>query len=201
MKKTGLKRFEAALLIALSVTLCYGTYLNAARQNLTENIIRLHVIAVSDEPEEQELKLRVRDGVTDCLQGLLENAETMMDASSSIEAHLDDIQNAAAALSDGRPVSVEFGTTGYPARTGDGYALPAGEYVSLRVTLGEGEGHNWWGVVFPDLTPDSGDYTETSALNDKGISLIAGDEGDGYTIKFKALEYWDSIVQFFTGEA
>jgi len=196
MKSDKLKKIEIALLMALCVTLCYGTYINAARANLTQNVIRFHVIASSDEEAEQALKLRLRGTLALYLEALLESAETIDEAKARIEEQLPEIENLALSLSEGRSVEVLFGTSEYPIRAAEGYALPAGEYTSLRVILGEGAGQNWWGVIFPALTPDSGEYTQTGALSEKGVSLITDEAG--VTIKFKALEYLDGLKRMFS---
>ena len=200
MKSDKLKKIEIALLMALCITLCYGTYINAAKENLSQNVIRFHVIASSDDEAEQELKLRVKEPLVTYLEKLLENTETAAEAKERIEEQLPEIESLALSLSEGRSVAVLFGTNEYPIRSAEGYTLPAGEYTSLRVVLGEGDGQNWWGVIFPDLTPDAVAAVQTSALNEKGVSLISDDE-DGVSIKFKAIEYFDGLKRFFSQES
>ena len=200
MKNNKLKKIDIALLMALCITLCYGTYINAAKTNPSQNVIRFHIIASNDDEAEQALKLRMKEPLVLYIEKILENAETVTDAKAKIEERLPEIESLALSLSEGRSVEVLFGTNAYPLRSAEGYTLPAGEYTSLRVVLGEGEGQNWWGVIFPELTPASDAAAQTSTLGEQGVSLISDDE-DGVSIKFKALEYFDGLKRFFSQES
>ena len=91
----------------------------------------------------------MRDAVLGYLTSLLSQTSDTRTAGEIIEENLSGIEGAALSSSQGREVTVTLGAEYYPTRHYDGFSLPAGEYESLRVTLGEGEGHNWWCVVFP----------------------------------------------------
>jgi len=184
-----INKWEAALLIALCITLCHGVCLSSKQAKLSENVVRLHVIAQSDERYEQELKARVRDSVLGALQPILQGAENSESARSVIGENFEAIENAALAASEGRDVRVELSRQSYPARYTGRYALPAGEYNSLRVIIGEGEGHNWWGIIFPYLVSDS--IEEAS----EAVKILGGDtfaliSEDGFATeyRFKILE-------------
>lgn len=201
MENEKLKKFEIALLMALCITLCYGTYINAARENLEQNVIRLHVVASSDKTEDQELKMCVKTGVENYLSRLLQGETDISEATKKIADNLCGIEEAALAYSQGETVTARFGKREYPTRQAQGYTLPAGEYTSLVVTIGEGEGHNWWGVIFPDLSPSGLENTQTSAMLDGTVKIITQTEGStGTQIKFKSLEYLNSIINFFKGK-
>ena len=153
--KKQIRIIEGALLIALCITLCTGLWARAQQQKLSGELVRLHVIAASDSDADQALKLRIRDRALMHLTPLLDRAQSVDDARAVIESelpHLEKLANdeiaaagfdysAAAALSPER----------YPTREYMGFALPAGSYLSLRITLGGGEGQNWWCVAFPTL--------------------------------------------------
>ena len=196
MKENKVKIWEAALLVSLCVSLCYGTAVQARQSALTDGIIRLHVIAESDDPDEQNLKLRVRDAVTDYLAPLLAQCETPEQAGQLISGSLAEIESAARERSEGRAVRAEFGRASYGARVSDGYTLPAGSYNSLRVTIGSGTGHNWWGVIFPQLTAES--FSEhgsaVSLLGEDNVKLISEGE-EGFAVRFKLLEWLESARQ------
>ncbi len=151
MTKNKLKIWEAALLLSLGITLLIGSWAGQQQSELSEKLIRLHVVAVSDDKTEQEIKLQVRDAVLGYLTPLLSQTSDTRTAGEIIEENLSGIESAALSSSQGREVTVTLGTEYYPTRHYDGFSLPAGEYESLRVTLGEGEGHNWWCVVFPPI--------------------------------------------------
>ena len=199
-KKANVKRWEAALLLALCVSLCWGEYTLARQSRLTEGIIRLHVIAHSDDADEQSVKLQVRDEVTQIVLPLTERCQSSEEARAAIEAALPEIEQAARSAAGGRAVSVSFGRQRYGTRQGEGYTLPAGTYDSLRVTLGNGAGHNWWGVIFPQLTPQGvTDYTSAAkVLGEDNVRLITSD-GEGYVVRFQLLEWMEALKSRLSG--
>lgn len=187
---------ETALLTALCAALAAGVWAQGRAGRLAEDLVRLHVVAVSDDAQEQAVKLRVRDAVLAYLQPSLSGLDDAQTARGTIRAHLDGVQEAAAAAAEGRPVTVTLGREYYPTRDYGSFALPAGEYCSLRVVLGEGQGHNWWCVVFPPLCMTAAESPATEAvgsgLTAADASLISGQDGD-YVIRFRALELWGQL--------
>jgi stage II sporulation protein R len=198
--KNKFKIWETALLLAVCITVLIGIWAQGQQQELSSKLIRLHVIASSDSEEDQELKLAVRDRVLEVLAPSLEGTQDVGEAAEIISGKLDLIENAAAETvrENGREydVSVELGTEDYPTKQYEGFALPAGEYTSLRVVLGEGEGHNWWCVVFPPLCLSAAEVTSggDGYLSDADVALITEDS-TGYIIKFKLLEIWGNMME------
>lgn len=187
-----LKIWELAALLALCVCLCAGTWAEARQSSISARLIRLHVIAASDDAEEQRVKLRVRDAVLEYLAPRLEGAESAERARDIIEKSAGGIKGAAEAAAGGREVRVALGREKYPTRRYEGFALPAGEYESLRVILGAGEGRNWWCVAFPPLC--TGSVTEEelrAAMDAEDYGIIC--EENGYLFKFKIIELWESL--------
>lgn len=133
----ALRPWELALLLAVCVTLLTGTWAQARSALLASRLVRLHVIAVSDDDAEH-----------------------------------------------------------YPTRDYGTFALPAGVYTSLRVTLGAGAGHNWWCVIFPPLCAQAAGLSEQAvqALSDDDVRLVT-ESGGGYVVRFRLLELWDALVQ------
>ena len=140
MKEYKLKTWELAALCALCVSLCVGTWAQGRQRDISSSLVRLHVIAASDETAEQELKLRVRDNVLEYLTPVLDKAESPEEAQRIINGELTSIKAAAEACAGGRSVSVTLGQEYYPTREYEGFTLPAGQYQSLRVILGRGRG-------------------------------------------------------------
>ena len=150
-----MKKRSHFLCVCLLAFLCYycGTVL-ADRQVLTDQWIRVHVVANSDSGEDQALKLRVRDAVLEALQdaALGTDGQTRLE---NLRERLPRLRDAA------QRVLMDCGSTdrametleqeAFPQRESGSLRLPAGVYQTLRVTIGEGQGHNWWGVLFPDL--------------------------------------------------
>lgn len=122
---------------------------------LYDKVIRLHVLAVSDADEDQAVKCMVRDRVLETVTPLLTDVQERTIAEAIVTSHLADIQESAqeALCAAGRtePVSVTLTRETYPTRAYEGFTLPAGEYLSLRVIIGEGQGKNWWCVLFPSV--------------------------------------------------
>ena len=192
MKK--LKLWEIAALAALSLSLLLGTWAQGRQTELSDRLIRLHIVAVSDAPEEQALKLRVRDAVLAYLSPRLAGLDDAGAARQLLEEDLAGIARAAREMAGGRTVRVSLERERFPLRQYEGFALPAGEYESLRIVLGEGEGHNWWCVVFPPLCEQViAPEQARTVMGGDNFSLIA--EEEGYELRFRLLELWGELRQ------
>ena len=192
MKNEHLKNWEISLLLALCVTLCASCWAGGRSAAIAGSLVRLHVIADSDDEYEQSLKLRVRDSVLECLTPLLDGAEDAGEARDIIARSLPEVRRAAEGAAEGRAVAVELSREGYPTREYGAVTLPAGVYDSLRVTLGAGEGRNWWCVVFPPLCASAAGYEQAlAALGENGELLTAGGEVE---IRFRLVELWGEFL-------
>lgn len=192
-KSDVLKIWELAMLISLSVTLCAGVWAQARQDSISQNLVRLHVIAVSDDEQEQALKLEVRDAVLEYLSPKLKDAQGSGQAKAIIEQELNGIKAAAETAAQGRAVTVTLSRESYPTKSYEGFTLPAGQYDSLRIILGEGQGHNWWCIVFPPvcLSAAQGQAVEDQ-LSPEDYSLIS--DGEGYELRFRAVELWGELI-------
>lgn len=193
-----LKRWEMALLLGVACAMLWASALGGAQDALARQVVRLHVVANSDSAADQALKLKVRDAVLEAASPEL----TGLDRDAALEAlsrRLPAIAAAAAETVGGAgyayPVTVSLQDERFPTKRYEDFALPAGEYTALRVQLGQGEGHNWWCVVFPPLC--LGSVEETAALDDRDRALITG-ESQGYVVKFKAMELWEEFKGWFS---
>lgn len=203
MRKCSFLTLELALLLALAVTLLWGAWSLHRQDDLQEKMIRLHVIANSDSDADQTLKLCVRDAVLCRAEDILRQSADMTEARARLRDSLPAIGDAAAqelaAQGSGYAVSVSLEDTEFPRKTYDGFALPAGEYMALRVVIGAGEGRNWWCVVYPPLcTAAACELEETarsSGLTADDLSLMTGD-GTGYVLRFRSLELWERLRQW-----
>jgi len=144
----------AFVLLAIYLVFWCGT-LFADRKALNDNLIRLHVVANSDSDDDQTLKLKVRDAVVDKLQATMESFSSMEEAKEYLQAHLPELEEFVNQVirdlggTDTAKVSVDH--EAFDTREYDTFVLPAGNYEALRITIGEGQGKNWWCVVFPSL--------------------------------------------------
>lgn len=196
-------RWEWALLIALLVSFAWGTWADRTQQQLSDKVLRLHVLANSDSEADQALKRKVRDSVLETASAILADCPDRETAEQRLSAALPEIEDAArariAAEGGKQTVTAELRPTVFPTREYEDFTLPAGEYLALQVVLGEGEGHNWWCVVFPPLcaeTTSSLSQTAMAAgLTEEEVALIT--ESDGYQLKFKAVELWEKLMAYF----
>ena len=194
MYKSRMKIWEASLLLALCFSLCLGTWAQAKQSSLSSSLVRLHVIAVSDDEYEQALKLRVRDGVLSYISPKLRDVKSAQQAQEIIKSELDGIKAAAESSAEGRSVEVTLSQEYYPTRNYEKFSLPAGKYQSLRVILGEGEGHNWWCVVFPPLCISAAEQEQAVESMSEDMRGIVTEE-DGYEYKFRILELWGELME------
>ena len=148
---------QAALLIGfITAVFCEGICAFAeSRRGITEDVFRLHVIANSDSDEDQALKLRVRNAVLEASADIFGGADSAAAAKQLSEKNLQLFEAAAAAeiAASGYdyPVRCEVGTVHFDRRVYGSAELPEGDYSALRVIIGEGDGRNWWCVMFPAL--------------------------------------------------
>lgn len=191
-----------AALAAVTATLF--AVLQQEQAALAEKLIRLHVVANSDSEADQTLKLQVRDAVLAVTEPLVAEAA---DPKAALAASLPEIQSAAESclLEHGSSddVTVTLGREKFPTRVYDTFSLPAGVYTALRVTIGTGEGHNWWCVVFPSIclraaSEDLESATAAAGFTDQEVKLITED-GGGYVLKFKTLELLQKLQDWLTG--
>lgn len=120
-----------------------------------KDLIRIHIIANSNDKKDQELKYAVRNELVERVKPKIINAKTQKDAMEILIKNQNEIKKIAekVVFENGfsYPVRVEIGNFLFPARAYGNYVVPAGRYESLRVIIGEGDGNNWWCVLFPPL--------------------------------------------------
>lgn len=195
-KSKHLYIWELAGLIALCAVLLSGLWAEGRQASIAGSLVRLHVLAVSDAPEEQAVKLRVRDAVLSALAPKLAGVQSADEAGEVLAGNLPLIQQAAEQAAEGRPVRVSLGEERYPTRDYAGFSLPAGRYRSLRVVLGEGQGHNWWCVVFPPVCLSAAEKEAMQpVMNPDDYALITRE--DGWEIRFRAVELWGKLFNIF----
>ena len=191
-----LKVWEIVLLIAVVVCLASGAAAMQSQEQLSEKVVRLHVLANSDSEEDQALKLTVRDAVLEEAERLLKRTENRGEAEGLLRGQLLELEQLANETVRNAgyeyPVTVELEEVEFPTRTYEGFSLPAGEYLALRVLIGEAAGRNWWCVVFPPLctvaAAEFPEVAEDAGFSDAEIALIT-EETAGYVVKFKLLEW------------
>lgn len=193
MKRKSFMLWEKAALTALCAALLAASWAAARHSEISHSLIRLHVLAASDAPQEQEIKLSVRDAVLETVAPLLDGVCTAEQAREVLSDNIEAIRSAASAVSEGRAVRVTLGRESYPIRHYEGFTLPAGEYESLRVILGSGEGKNWWCVAFPPLcTCAAGGERLRQTMSEDSFAVIT--EGETQ-LRFRIVELWGELMQ------
>ena len=199
------RRLGILALAAGAVT--WGAGLLRDSKALEENLVRLHVVANSDSQEDQDLKLQVRDAVVEQLNQVMGTLDSAQAAKDFLSAHLTEIQQTANEVlqeaGSQLKAQVSLALEEFPTRVYDTFQLPAGLYEALRITIGEGEGHNWWCVVFPTLCvpASSGGFQETAeaAGLSGGLARTAAPATRGLGIPFRVLEWLGLGRNWFRG--
>ena len=171
------KKILTGVLLAgtAAVTLISGILYTNGRniqQKLADKVLRFHVLANSDSKADQQLKYQVRDAVGCYLQKELGTADSREESEQLITGQLEQIQEIAeeTVKENGYSYSVraELEETAFPVKSYGSFTFPPGTYEALRVVIGEGEGHNWWCVLYPNLCVEGSLY-EISEEKDAGI--------------------------------
>ena len=195
------KLLKRVVLCFLLVCLVYVGALVADRQKLQNELVRLHVVAASDSEEDQAIKLQVRDAVLESLQDGLENATDIEAAKQYIASQLPKLESVAnevlAAAGCGDVATVSLQVEEFAARVYDTFSLPAGLYDSLRITIGEGEGRNWWCVTFPTLCiPATTEGFEAVAAGAGFSEELTGSLTGEYEVRFYLLDLLGQLENF-----
>lgn len=187
--------FAFSLMAALLLTLTWANASQNISQELKENIVRLHIVANSNTPEDQALKLSVRDS----LLKEAKNSKNLLTDQEILAVCEHEIKKNGYSY----PVAIKRGYFDFPQKSYDNLTLPAGNYNAVRITIGEGKGENWWCVMYPPLCFNA----ETpGTLGDKEIAMLQESlspetyelicESDSIVIKpsFKLVELWQQLA-------
>ncbi|MBQ2739676.1 MAG: stage II sporulation protein R [Oscillibacter sp.] len=201
MKSKTVKAVELGLLVGLIAALMWSVGTVRTRQEISDKVVRLHVLANSDSEEDQALKYRVRDAVLGRLTALMRTSEDRSQAEGIIRGQLLELEELArqeiTAAGYDYPVTAQLQELDFPTREYESFTLPAGEYLALQLVIGEGAGQNWWCVVFPPLCTAAAAEVPASALaagfSEEEVRFIT--EEEGYVLKFKALEWLEALKE------
>lgn len=123
--------------------------------SIASKILRFHVLANSDSSEDQAVKEKVRDAVGIYLQPLLEEAESLDETKQIIGKNIGGViavaKNTLVENGYDYNVTARITRTDFPEKSYGSYTFPKGEYEALQIIIGEGEGQNWWCVLYPNM--------------------------------------------------
>ena len=195
-------KFISYVVMILSVILILAAMPTEKEGAIYRDTVRLHILANSDTEADQELKLTIRDKLLEKYGTKLSDSEgkdnavaTLTELESQIKRDVDAWIKEAGSEYE---CEIELGVEWYDTREYENFTLPCGYYTSARILLGEGDGKNWWCVMYPPLCLDLA--TEDAPRDDaiigytkEEISLISK---NGYNVKFKILELISESVAF-----
>lgn len=198
------KAIKGIVFLTLAAVLMISCCLIRDHRTLRDELIRLHVVGQSNSEKDQSIKLSVRDAVLKTLNEALNDLPDMGQAKQYIASHLPQIEeaanNALRKLGVDSKAVVSFLKEEFPSRDYDTFSLPSGIYQSLRVTIGEGEGRNWWCVVFPTLCMGASVSDVEEVAAGAGFSQELTDTITGqkeYKIRFYLLDVLGRLENFF----
>ncbi len=116
---------------------------------IPKDAIRFRIIANSNNITDQEQKLKVGLTLNKYLDDLLKEAKSKTEAEKIITNNLTTIKNKVTQIAPEN--NINYGENYFPEKEYHGIKYPSGNYESLVITLGKGNGHNWWCVMFPPL--------------------------------------------------
>ena len=197
--KRWFKALVGGVLICLVISLC-GFAGNCAA--VRDNVVRVHILANSDSEADQALKLNVRDAVTAAGAGLLDGVTDRDEAEQRLRQALPELtavaQQCVYDQGFSYPVKAELTTMYFTTRTYDSGTFPAGQYHTVRFTIGEAKGHNWWCVMYPPLCVSAA--TDKQSLSDvlpeEACDII--EEAPRYAVRFKIVEWIEAVANWFS---
>lgn len=183
-----MRKFAVALLVAMLLTTSLVGYSEDLSDELSEGIVRLHIIAESDSDEDQAVKLKVRDKILEEMN--------RFDTKEEVRENLGFFEEVANRVlkEEGFDYTAraEFGTFMFPTKHYDNFSLPKGEYEAVRINLGKAQGKNWWCVLFPPLCMvDEAKGEEEALLKEtfgENYDIVKNEGKIPVKIKFKLAE-------------
>ena len=169
-------------------------------ENLQNDVFRLHIIANSDSEQDQSLKLKIRDGILEYTSKLFAECKDRDEAIIAAKENLEDIkrfsQDMVYTYGYGYKVDAYITEMDFDTRIYEDFTMPAGKYQALRIVIGNGNGHNWWCMLYPALCIPSAQQNKPEfSLDENEIDVISN--SDKYEVKFRLVEIFEAIRSFF----
>ncbi|MGL5677615.1 MAG: stage II sporulation protein R [Cellulosilyticaceae bacterium] len=195
---------SVVLFIAAYAFIGLQDYAYTMSEELSEQVVRFHVIANSDTQEDQLLKENVRDAVLVYMEPILKDSPSIEETRARITEHLDEINEVATTViaNWGKTYSVysELTHEDFPTKAYGDVVFPAGNYEACRIVIGEGAGKNWWCVMYPPLcyvdaatgvVPLEGKEELKANLTEEQYEIVAFQAEKPFEIRFKLIEWFN----------
>ena len=179
--KIHISRLELAALIVLVITLGVSSVTGFMQDcaELRQGVLRIHILADSDQEADQAVKLQVRDAVLEAINQDFSGDGTLEGTIACLEGEMDRIEETANEVLAGAGMPYQakaeltemYFTTREYERDGSTFSMPAGRYQALRITLGSGEGHNWWCVAYPPMCIDAAVEGQAAVVEQEILDL------------------------------
>lgn len=200
-----MKKLIPVFIVFMSLILILVFFPVHGEEKIYDTVLRLHVIANSDSDEDQALKLKVRDAVIERADVLLSDCANRDDAADRVEEHRSELLSVAEEVVQNEgfdyPISLDLGLEKYPEKSYGSCCFPSGEYLSLRISIGDANGQNWWCVLFPPLClsaakaqqKNNEDAFISVGLNKDQYGIITQTDKTTYKVRFKILEVFKNV--------
>lgn len=145
------------LLIVIVIVICGYVFMNVHAETLMipDEAIRMRVLANSNSEYDQTVKKQVSVELQKSMYHLLKNTKGITQAREVIQNHMGEIEASVKAtltrLDYDKGYEINYGMNYFPNKEFHGVTYEEGYYESVLVTLGSGEGDNWWCVLFPPI--------------------------------------------------
>ncbi len=174
-------------------------HFEAACDDLRQNVLRLHIIANSDSEEDQAVKLLVRDKIleesTDIFAGETDLKRAEEKAAERLNEFCETAEKVLRENGFSYGASAEIGDSYFETREYEDFTLPAGNYRSLIIRLGEAKGKNWWCVIFPAVcVPAATDASLSDSTRETSAQIA--EHPQKYVMRFKTVEIYEDIKKF-----
>jgi stage II sporulation protein R len=200
-----------AISLAIGLAIAFGAaaytyvYSMETQRDIAENVIRFHVRAHSDSFEEQNLKDYVRSEILEEFASTLsvqtcveETRGIFMEILPELQEHAQGVVRRAGFNHE---VSAEMATVFFPTQFDGNIAFPPGKYEAVQIIIGDGEGQNWWCLMFPplcyvDMTKnDTTQQLLAENISQDTLNLLMFQESSSadVVVRFRMVEWWQNL--------
>lgn len=187
---------------------------------IPDESIRLRILAHSDSPQDQAIKMLVRDRVVEQMNSWASEASSIEEARAVVQNNLQQLEQVVGDVlkENGQTYGYKLALSEveFPTKSYGGLVYPAGQYEALLISLGNAEGRNWWCVLFPPLcfvdsvsgeattmtnedpVKEDMDVAETEAFNVDATVEITQVDSEDIKVEFFLVDAWHWITGLFS---